>query len=353
MYKIHQRNSVCDGQNLETICKMKKIQLYIDTTATKLTVKDRLFLIQNKKTQRQISPRRIDSIAITTNVQLNVAVIKLASKNDIPLFIYDSIGTPIAQLRSPYFMKHSRLRLMQMQFMHQKEGKKWAKNQLLLKTTEQCLSIARWQKTHTDKTEELNSIRTQIESYVPKIKMLPNHTPNINGSLMGYEGNISKLYFRAVNTVLPKQYQFEKRSRQPGKDYYNVSLNYIYGMTYNEIMKAIQSAGLDPYCGTLHKTRYGETLVFDMIEPFRPIVDRALIDLCMKEILVAKHFTPIANGYKINREGKKIMLPMYATYMYQRIKWQGKVTSVRNHMFLHARQLKEMIEETEYVFDFL
>lgn len=330
-----------------------KIQLYIDTANTKLSVKDRLFLIQNKKIKRQISPQRIDSIAITTNVQLNTSVIKLAAVNDISIFIYDTLGETVAQLRSPYFLKHSKLRFKQLQFMHQDEGKNWAKEQLLLKTQEQCTSIKRWIKTYTSKQIELQKIYSEIKKHTSKIKQADNQSKNITATLMGYEGSIAKQYFKAVNFILPEQYQFKKRSRRPGKDHYNVALNYLYGMTYNEITKAVQSAGLDPFCGTLHKTQFGETLVYDFIEPFRPIIDRLLIDLCLNHILANQHFTALPNGYKLNREGKKIILPAYAEYMNQRIKWQNNVTSIRNHMFLHARRLKQTIKNTHYVFNFL
>ncbi len=330
-----------------------RIQLYIDTANTQISVKDGLFFLKKQKIQRQISPARIDSIAITSNVQLNTAVIKLASKNDIPIFIQDHLGKTIAQLRSPYFLKHSFLRLKQLQFMHQEEGKEWAKQQIVLKTKEQLTSIQRWAKKFPRCQELLQQEILKIQVYIPKIKACETTDKKINDTLMGYEGSIAKHYFKAINTVLPNTYRFEKRSRRPGKDYYNVALNYLYGMTYNEVTKALQSAGLDTFCGTLHKTQYGETLVYDFIEPFRPIIDRLLVGLCLEEIFGDKHFTAIAGGYKLNRAGKKIVLPRYADYMNQRILWENKVTSIRNHMFLHSRRLKHLINTTEYVFDFL
>ncbi len=330
-----------------------KIQLYIDTANTQISVKDGLFLLRSEKTKRQISPNKIDSIAITTNVQINTSAIKLASKNDITIFIQDHLGRTISQLRSPYFLKHSNLRLNQLQFMNQEEGKEWAKQQILLKLNEQQVSIKRWLKKFPKHQKILTEIILKIQSYIPKIKEIDNKNTKINDTLMGYEGGIAKYYFKAINIILPPQYQFEKRSRRPGKDYYNVALNYLYGMTYNEIARAIQSAGLDTFCGTLHKTQYGETLVYDFIEPFRPIVDRLLVDLCLEKVWEDKHFTEIKGGYKINREGKKVLLPKYADYMNQRINWQNKVSSIRNHMFLHSRRLKNLINTTEYVFNFL
>lgn len=321
-----------------------KLQLYIDTSLTTIRVKNRLFLIENQTNSKQISPKRIDSIAITSNVQLNTAAIKLAAKNDISIFIYDHLGNSVGQFRSPSFTKHNELRTKQLIFMNQPEGKIWVKEQLYLKTKAQITSINRWIKEFSNCREDLTILKKDIEKYLIKIHKVDLQSFSINETLMGLEGSIARQYYKAVNIILPSKYKFAKRSRRPGEDYYNTTINYLYGMTYSEVTKAVQAAGLNPYCGTLHKVKYGETLVFDFIEPFRPIVDRLLIKLCLENTLENNHFTPIKNGYQLNRKGKKIILPAYAAYMQKRIKWQNRVASIRNHLFTHARNLKLTIE---------
>lgn len=321
-----------------------KLQLYIDTSNTSISVKNRLFFIQNQKQSKQISPKRIDSIAISANVQLNTAAIKLASQNDISIFIYDYLGNSVGQFRSPAFTKHNELRRKQLIFMNQPEGKIWVKKQLLLKTALQIQNISRWIKEHSSSEEQLNILKANIKNSTPKIENADIFSAEISETLMGIEGSIARQYYKAINIIIPPFYQFPKRSRRPGKDYYNTTINYMYGMTYNEVTKAIQAAGLNPYCGTLHKTQYGETLVFDFIEPFRPIIDRLLIDLCLKEALKNNHFTAVKGGFKLNSQGKKLILPAYADYLQKRIKWQNKVASIRNHLFTHARFLKLTIE---------
>src|SRR5690606_17902740 len=102
------------------------------------------------------------------------------------------------------------------------------------------------------------------------------------------------------------------------------------------ITKALCAAGLDTYTGGLHTTPYKETLVFDCIEPFRPIVDRLLLQLCREQSLTPFHFRAVPNGYWLNKAGKKVIIPAYVDYLVQRIKFQGRILSIENHMYHFA-----------------
>lgn len=78
------------------------MQIVIDTANTKISVKDKCFFIENESTARQISPKRLTSIAITTNCGLNAAVIRLAAHHQIPILFFNHFGTLQARLWSPY-----------------------------------------------------------------------------------------------------------------------------------------------------------------------------------------------------------------------------------------------------------
>lgn len=331
-----------------------KIQLYIDTAQTRLSVKDNLFFIQSPAKQIQVSPMRIDSIAITSAVQLNTAAIKLAARHDIPIYIYDRCGKLAALLRSPDFQKHGLLRRKQLLFMSSLQGNKWAASQIIQKSKEQCITLNRWVEKMPSLSETLHAHIETIKQFAEKTSSTDTTSATFAETVMGYEGNMAKVYFQAVNHIIPEQYRFEGRSRQPGKDYFNTALNYIYGLTYGHVTRALHAAGLDTFVGALHKTLYKETLVFDFIETFRPIMDRLLIQMCRDNLWTHTHFTPITGGFLLNRNGKKLLFAHYGNYLHERIKWKGHVTTIENHLFHEARRLKQLIEKTEVnVSDFL
>ena len=325
-----------------------KIQIYIDTAKTKLSVKDRLFLIQSPSRQNQISPMRIDSIAITSAVQINTAAIKLAAEHDIPIFIYDGNGKLTSMLRNCGFQKHSNLRKQQLLFMNSIYGNRWAVEQMLQKTSSQKVTLKRYATTLSPTDYDI--MQQNIESmtkFAEKIENINLQLPQFSESIMGIEGNIARLYFKSINLIIPQQYRFEERSRRPGKDYFNTALNYVYGITYGNVSRALHAAGLDTYVGALHKTAYQETLVFDFIESFRPIMDRLIIQMCKDELWLPEMFTPVQGGFLLNRNGKKLLFTHYGKHLHQRIKWKQQVTTIENHMFHEARRLKKLIENSQ------
>ncbi|MEM2025591.1 MAG: CRISPR-associated endonuclease Cas1 [Desulfurococcaceae archaeon] len=101
----------------------------------------------------------------------------------------------------------------------------------------------------------------------------------------GIEAQAAKQYWVIVAALLPEEVGFKHRiprSRMvPGErlDSFNLALNVGYGVLRGVVWKAIFMAGLNPYISFLHKPRAGKmTLVFDLMEEFRPIVvDRPLL----------------------------------------------------------------------------
>lgn len=92
-------------------------------------------------------------------------------------------------------------------------------------------------------------------------------------SLMGFEGAAAKLYF-------PHQFNnCEWKGRQPRvkQDYINVTLDIGYTLLFNYLDALIKLFGFDTYKGVLHQEFYQrKSLVCDMVEPFRPIMDLSI-----------------------------------------------------------------------------
>jgi CRISPR-associated protein Cas1 len=78
-----------------------------------------------------------------------------------------------------------------------------------------------------------------------------------------------------------------KNARHPA----NAMLNYAYRILESETLLAATSLGLDPYSGFLHTDRKGRaSLVYDLMEPLRPLVDRKLIEMIRSRSFAAGDF---------------------------------------------------------------
>jgi CRISP-associated protein Cas1 len=74
-------------------------------------------------------------------------------------------------------------------------------------------------------------------------------------------------------------------------------LNYAYGVLESQVRMQVVAAGLDPTIGILHGNARGQHgLVFDLMEPLRPIIDRKILEFMQSRRFHAADFTLADNG---------------------------------------------------------
>ena len=124
----------------------------------------------------------------------------------------------------------------------------------------------------------LKQIRNKSEYLKDGIEMLDKlmealKTETDYLTIMGIEGNAAKIYF-------PRMYENVKwTGRKPRikNDYINVTLDIGYTMLFNIVDAILQVYGFDTYYGVFHRCFYmRKSLVCDIMEPMRPIVDYAI-----------------------------------------------------------------------------
>ena len=114
-------------------------------------------------------------------------------------------------------------------------------------------------------------------------------------SILGYEGYSSKLYFQALGKIVPPEFEFEKRTRQPLTDPFNSMLSLAYTLLMYECYTALRSKGLHPYMGFLHQIKKGHpALASDIMEEWRAIIcDSIVFDLVShKQVTVGDFEAP-------------------------------------------------------------
>jgi CRISPR-associated endonuclease Cas1 len=89
----------------------------------------------------------------------------------------------------------------------------------------------------------------------------------------------------------------------------NAMLNYAYAVLESQVRIQAVSEGFDPNLGIMHETREGSSaFVFDMMEPERPKVDRAVLEFVKANALHAADFTIRADGVcRLNPEMARAM----------------------------------------------
>ncbi len=325
------------------------MQLLINTAQTKITVKNSCFYIQSKTLKRQISPKRITSIAISCNALINSAAIILAVENQIPIYYFNNMGEIQARMMSPYFTNLASIRHKQHIFARTSQATRFVLESLELKFSKQhsvLLSIERKYKNERIFSSKFAQIVTKEKSI---LKNYAEQTiDECRNNIMGIEGSISRNYWNMIARLLPEKHQFKARTRRPAKDIFNAAINYGYGMTYSIIEQAIFSVGFDPFIGLLHAENYKKTaLVFDIIEPFRPYIDHLVFELFQTKEMDEKHFAAKNEGYFLNKDGKKIFIPAMRQMIESRVQFRDAYGSFRNHTLLYCNDLLKRIKTIE------
>lgn len=135
--------------------------------------------------------------------------------------------------------------------------------------------------------------------------------------LRGIEGEAARQYFAALNRVVRasarEHFQMDGRTRRPPRDRMNALLSFLYSLLMNDCRSAIEAAGLDPQIGFLHAVRPGRAaLALDLMEEFRPMMDRLALTLINREQLKERDFSEREGGaVMLEKGGRKTVLVAY------------------------------------------
>lgn len=133
-------------------------------------------------------------------------------------------------------------------------------------------------------------------------------------TLMGLEGGSSAAYFKAYTKLFPNSLKFKKRTRRPPEDPVNAMLSLCYTLLHFETVREIEAIGLDPTIGFYHKFEYGrESLACDLVEIYRPVVDRFVWMLFSDRIFRDRDFAfeEERPGCYLKKESRKVFYSLY------------------------------------------
>lgn len=145
-------------------------------------------------------------------------------------------------------------------------------------------------------TEQMKKVTASLSETM----LLVRQTEDM-GVLRGLEGNAAAQYNSVFDDLILQQkesFYFYGRSKRPPLDKVNALLSFAYTLLSNDMKSALESVGLDPYVGFLHRDRPGRaSLALDMMEELRGVsADRFVLSLINKKMVNDKGFYIKENG---------------------------------------------------------
>lgn len=121
-------------------------------------------------------------------------------------------------------------------------------------------------------------------------------------AMRGMEGEAASVYFGVFDHLIRSadepRVRFTGRSRRPPLDEVNALLSFLYTLLTHDCRSALESVGLDPYVGFLHRIRPGRpSLALDLLEEFRPVLaDRLALSLINRRQIKPSDFVTLEGG---------------------------------------------------------
>lgn len=149
----------------------------------------------------------------------------------------------------------------------------------------------------------------------------------------GIEGDTAQRYFDQIDHLILEEknaFYMKGRSRRPPLDRFNALLSLFYTLLVHECRAALESVGLDPAVGFLHRDRPGRpSLALDLMEEMRAYLgDRMALSLINRRQVCSEDFVVNRNGaVYLKSDVRKNILAL----------WQKRKQEVIIHPYLGER----------------
>ncbi|MBZ7995638.1 CRISPR-associated endonuclease Cas1, partial [Campylobacter canadensis] len=305
--------------------KSLKEVLHISKAGLSLSKEQEFFCVKNsKETVSKIHANKLKSIIINVNITLNSEVLFLAKKYKIAvLFVnkeLESINIYTSSTSSKTFLAQAKL--------SDEKRLSLAKSIIIAKCKNQLNYIKRMNKYHKKYDENI----LKMMKIIIKLKKAKN-----NQEILAYEGGVALWYYECLCDRFNK-YNFKKRYKKGAKDVVNMSLNYLYGILYNKILKLIIDNGLSPYVGLLHANNDKNiSFVFDVIEEYRTYV----VDFV---VFGWFSYNPNVNDKdELSKELKEKLCKRFNARLLDKLSYKNQKISIENIITLQIQALKKAI----------
>ena len=296
---------------------MRKIlnTLYVSSQGSYLHREGETVVIEKEQEKvMQIPIHSLSSIVCFGNVLCSPFLLGLCAERDVSVSFLTEYGRFLASVQGPV-RGNVLLRRQQYRMADDLEVALKISSFIIMGKLANCrIVLNRAIRDHSDK---INT--TQIKMASEAINRLIDEIPKAKDldELRGIEGQAAAEYFSVFNELIIDQkddFIFSDRNRRPPLDEVNALLSFIYTILAHDIRSALETVGLDPAVGFLHRDRPGRPgLALDIMEEFRPVIaDRLVLSLINRRQITKKGFTKAANGaITMDEDTRKKVLTEY------------------------------------------
>jgi len=252
---------------------------------------------ESEKEEWFVNRMPYEKIVVSGKGYISTEAMSVLSENNRHVILVDTYGNPVTFLepvRSS--LTASQYRMSQYDTFRDKKKCEYLSAQIVKAKLESQIRFLE----STKKNELFNGI-SKLKQYRKSLD---------HSRLKQVEAVSSRIYFREYSKLIDERFGFDSRNsslrvvKDRATDVINALLNYGYAVLAGEISKFVNGVGLDAYYGFYHHNHTSfQSLVYDIIEPFR-----CLVECAVWKISDAKSRNRISKKqYAFTREGRVVL----------------------------------------------
>jgi len=289
--------------------------LFVTTQGTYLAKEGETVAVKvNQEIRLRVPVHTIGGIVCFGNVSCSPYLMGFCAQNGVGISFLTENGRFLARVQGPVsgnvLLRREQYRLAD----NQDYSAKMAKSFVIGKVANSRTVLQRALRDHAGKLDE-GDLRRSVADMNRSLQSLELNQPL--DSVRGLEGDAAHTYFSVFDHLIVAQketFTFQERNRRPPLDNVNCLLSFLYTLLMHDCRSALESVGLDPAVGFLHRDRPGRPgLALDIMEEFRPfLADRLALSLINLRQVQNKGFNKTeAGAVMMSDETRKALLVAY------------------------------------------
>lgn len=324
---------------------MKKLlnTLYVTTSETYLSREGEAVKIKKDKTLvGRVPLHNLDGIVCYGPVGCSPNLMGFCGKNNIALTFMNRYGKFLVRIAGPV-SGNVLLRRGQYRWSDDQEKSTQIANSFLLGKLSNCKNILL--RVLRDRPDY--KANPEIKLAAKKISSIAEQMPKAIDleQLRGLEGEAARAYFGCFDHLITMQKEdffFHGRNRRPPLDNVNAVLSFLYSILVHDVVSALETVGLDPAVGFLHRDRPGRpSLALDLMEEFRPILaDRVVLSMINRKQITGKGFHKTETGAVVmDDDTRKIVLQTFQNRKQEELKHPFLGEKIKIGLLAHAQAM--------------
>jgi CRISP-associated protein Cas1 len=239
--------------------------------------KDRIKISHHGETLKITPISDITAIVLSSATSVSSSTIVTCAEHDIPIIILDRQYRPKAILFGPEMQP--KVSIGSLKANQRISMLIWFSQTFIANKISNQIDLAKYHKKYIRNSDKVMMTKKSLcEIADLNISLNSDNLEELQKHIFLIEARVSRQHWKYIRTLLKTNHSFTGRVHRHPTDPFNQLLNYGYAMLKGMVLRSMLVHRIDPTIGVLHhrlSTDY--PLLYDLMEPFRPLVDHAAL----------------------------------------------------------------------------